>query len=80
MTLKAFLTQALRRCEAVATAEQWRTFAQPLEKRGSALCVRVRLCVSDPPVMFIFLRREGGGVGVEVGCRGGEQGPSGLFL
>lgn len=67
MTLKAFLTQALRRCEAVATAEQCRTFAQPLEKRGSALCVRVRLCVSDPPVMFIFLRREGDGARVGAG-------------
>lgn len=72
MTLKAFLTQALRRCEAVATAEQCRTFAQPLEKRGSALCVRVRLCVSDPPVMFIFLRREGDGARVG---RGRGAGP-----
>lgn len=41
----------------VATANKWRTFAQVLEKEGQP---GVCLCVSDPPVMFIFLRREGG--------------------
>lgn len=74
MTPKAFLTHAVWRRETVATAEQWRMFVQLLEKEGQPC---VCLCMSDPPVMFIFLRREGGEwrVGGE-----GEGHPSGLFL
>lgn len=52
----------------MATAEQWRMFVQLLEKEGQPC---VSLCMSDPPVMFIFLRREGGGW--RVGGREGVQ-------
>lgn len=64
VTLEAFLTRALRRCEAAAAAEQWRAFAQALEKKGVSP-VRVRAPVRVRPTCHVYIfkarRRWGGG-------------------